>query len=410
MVVLLLIAVASAEPSAVTGEVAARMEAGTATSPGDRLGGVALSLGGRLNDQPYDLTGYLALSGGTVWPALDGRLQGRWWVATPAQGPSLVADYGVRHVPGAWGQMGSLGFSWDTPLPVPDARHRIRVTAAAQFEGIRPDGGVLHLGWAWGPEPEPPPPPPPPPPEPEPEPEPDLLPEGTRIWLPHPVCRWITEDDLDEVLASLPNDQRAHIHAKARAALFTDLSGVEGAQLQPAAVQGALLVVGQPGDRVQVGERVVSAGLDGVVEFTVAEGVVDAEVVGGGRRTRVSSAITPGHGTWVRVDKPVPIAISFEQGSAEISPEARERLAGLVADAGGWRFELQGGFSPEGNRAANVDLATRRSEAVHTMLLELGLSSNQVSVIPAAVPEDASDAAARRVCTIHPRPAGGEAP
>ena len=394
-------------PSAVVGEVAARLEAGTASTPGHRLGGAAFTLGGRLPGAPIDLGGALSASGGTLGWRVDPRAQMRWWVAQPNVGPSLVFEYGVRAGAGLVEPAGGIGAAWDLALPREDAHHRLRLGGLLQVRGVQPAAGVFTVGWAWGPEPEPPPPPPPPP---EPEPEANTFPDDARIWLPHPVCRWVDESELDDVLASLPPDQRAHVHAAAMATLYTDASGLDGAVMEPAPTQGALLVVGQPGDRVRVGEHEVSAGVDGVVQLAIPEGTVEAHVVGGGRETSLLVAISVGHGSWVRVPEPAPTLVDFELGRADISEASRAQLQELVELAGGWRFELQGGFSPEGNRASNIALADRRAEAVRQALIELGLPEAQVAIIPSAVPEDATDAASRRVCTIHPRPAGEDRP
>ena len=339
--------------------------------------------------------------GGSAGVAVDGRAQARMWLADPGVGPSVVVEPGIRLGRDGAAVVAGLGVAWDVALPGPERAHRLRLGGQLQTLGFDRGAGVFTVGWAWGP-------PPVPEPEPEPEPMPELVrqfPDGARIWLPHPVCRWVTEDELPEVLATVPADQRAHVYEAAHAVLFTDVGGLEDAELAPAPTQGALLVVGMPGDRVRVGEREVSAGGDGVVQLTVPEGTVEAVVVGGGRRAVISSAVTVGHGTWVRVDEPEPTLVEFELGRAELTPDARELLQRLVDAAGGWSFELQGGFSPEGNRSANIALADRRAEAVRVALSELGLSDERIRVIASAVPEDASDAAARRVCTIHPRSA-----
>lgn len=404
MVALFLISEALAGPAPVVGSVSGRMEAGTGPEATARTGGVELRLGGATPGRTFELGGMVAGHGGSAGFVADGRAQARMWLADPSHGPSLVLDYGVRRSSAGLAPAGSVGVAWD--LPRRTRTGRLRLGGGLQVHGITPDAGVFTVGWAWGP----PAAPVADAPEPEPEGAPARFPDDTRIWLPHPVCRWVSEAELDDVLADLPDDQRAQVHAAAHATLFTQAGELDGAALRPAPQQGALLVVGEPGDRVRVGEREVSAGVDGVVQLTVPEGMVTAEVVGGGRRATVSAAISVGHGTWVRVSDPAPAVVEFAAGSASLGSEAREVVAALARDAGGWRYELQGGFSPEGNRAANVALATRRAEAVRAAFLEAGLSPDQVAVVPAAVPEDATDAASRRVCTVRPRPADGGTP
>lgn len=189
------------------------------------------------------------------------------------------------------------------------------------------------------------------------------------------------------------------------------MQSLDGATLVPASKQGALLVVGQPGDRLVLdGAPAVSAGVDGVAQLQVAPGVVEATVVGGGRRVALEVAVSRGHGSWVRVEDPTSQLVSFGMGERTLDADDEALLDALVADVGGWSFTLRGGFSAEGDRAANLALAADRAEAVRQGLLARGLAEARVTVLPPAVPEDASTAAARRVCTITPVPATLETP
>jgi len=407
---LLVPVVALAADAPLTGDLHVVGEVATAASPGDRRMGVGATLAGRPDGHRFDHGGRLNLLTGTDSPfSADLRAQSRLWLADPGAWGSVALAYGVRMDASGPRPVGDLEAAWDVPLDRPDVHHRLRVSGRLGLAGVAPESAVLAVGWAWGPPPEPPPPPPPPPPEPQ-GPDTSGLPDDARVWLPHPVCTWVHPDEVEASLADLPEDQAAQVRAAAYATLYTDVGGLDGATMLPARPQGALLVVGRPGDRVQLGEQQVPAGPDGVVQLAVAEGPVEVVVVGGGRSIPLSAAVSEGHGTWVRVDDPAPTAIEFGMGSHILDDAARARLALLVEHAGDWEFELQGGFSPEGNRSANIALANRRSAAVHEALLELGLPESQVRIVTAAVPEDATSAAARRVCTILPRSPGEGSP
>jgi len=395
MLLLLPVVGFAAEPLHI-GEVHGLVETSTARSPGARSLGAGAFFGVRTEGQRFDHGARLSLLTGSTAPfAGDLRGQSRLWLSDPGAWASVALSYGVRADSEGFGPVGDLEVAWDVPLSHADAVHRLRIGGRLGVAGVQPEYAALAVGLAWGP-------PPSPPPEPE-------VPDA-RIWLPHPVCAWVHPDDLDAVLADLPPDKQPQIHTVPFPAPDVDVSGLDGAAPQPALLQGALLVVGRPGDRVVVGEQEVPAGADGVVQFAVAEGPVEAEVVGGGRRLHVHAAVSKGHGTWVRIDDPVPSNIEFDMGSEVLDAASKDRLAALVSNAGDWEFELQGGFSPEGEREANISLANRRSAMVRAALLELGLPEAQVRIVSAAVPEDATSAAARRVCTILPRSPGEVSP
>lgn len=400
---LLLLPIASlAAASPLTNDVHAVAETATADSPGARALGVGTFLGARTKGETFDHGVRLSLLNGSTSPfAGDLRGQSRVWLSDAGSWASVAVSYGVRADKNGLGPVGDLEAAWDVPLSVPDAAYRLRIAGRLGVVGVLPDSAAVAVGVAWGPRPTPPSPPPKPAEPP---------PEDARIWLSHPVCAWVHLDDLDVVLADLSADEQAQVRDSVTVMLHSDEEGTADEALPPTRPQGALLVVGRLGDRLLLQGQEVAAGADGVVQLAVAEGPLEAELIGGGRRLTVRAAVSQGHGTWVRVADPAPTAIEFAVGSETLDAEALERLAALVVNAGGWSFELQGGFSPEGDRVANIALANRRSQEVQAALLELGLPHTQVQIVAAAVPEDATSASARRVCTIHPRSPGEGSP
>jgi hypothetical protein len=171
-------------------------------------------------------------------------------------------------------------------------------------------------------------------------------------------------------------------------------------QLLPAPRQGGLLIVAEPGDRVSVDGRPYALGPDAVVEINAPEGFYEVLVQGGGREARLPVAVSDGDVTWARPPAPAPAQLQFAQGSAALSAAERARLAPLVERLGGWVIEVEGGFSPEGDRAANLRLAEARADAALAALRALGVPEAQLRRLPPAVPEGATSAAGLRVCVL----------
>ena len=380
-------------------------EVGTAAAPGVRAGGVGVGVALPLDANPFAY----GVRFSAVDRSLDGRLGGRY--APFGVGPSVAVAMGARRAlggqsAGTTAPIADIEAAWDIAL---QDTHRLRVASRVQWAPAA-TRGVLAVGWVWTPSPRAEPPPQPEAPHAPASIDVSRFPLEAEVWLPHPMCQWVPIGDIEARLATLPPDQRLHVMAEAHATLFSDAQHISGAHLRVVGPQGTLFVVGQPGDHLRLDDQDIAAGADGVVQLKVPEGNVDAVWFGGGRTQTLHASVQRNHATWVRTVQPTPIVIQFDQGSDEVDAATREQLAVLVPLAGDWVFELQGGFSPEGNRKANVDLANRRSEAVARVLVELGLPPHQVEVVAPAVPEDATRAAAQRVCTLKPRPAAGVAP
>ncbi len=380
-------------------------EVGTAAAPGARAGGAGVGVAVPAGAHPFDLG--LRVSG--VDRALDGRLTGRFYPL--GVGPSVGLSVGARRglfgsSAGTTAPIADLDAAWDVALA---ASHRMRISTRLQWAPAS-TRGVLAVGWVWAPPARSTPPPPVEAPRETPSIDISRFPLEAEVWLPHPVCQWVPITEIDARLATLPPDQRLHVQAEAHATLFSDAQHISGSHLRVVGPQGTLFVVGQPGDHLRLGDQDIAAGADGVVQLKVPEGNVEAVWFGGGRIQTLQASVQRNHATWIRTSNPPPVTIQFDQGSDEVDAATRAQLAALVPLAGDWVFELQGGFSPEGNRTANVDLANRRSRAVAEVLVELGLPASQVEVVAPAVPEDATRAAAQRVCTLKPRPAAGGAP
>ncbi len=329
-----------------------------------------------LGPRPWQ-TGPLVLVGGGL--SLGGRQ-----AAPGAPWAHAVAGLGWQHALGPAGGLRSV------------ARLHLRDSLRAE----------LALGWAWGRPPVDAPPPPPPPP-----PTVDLsqLPPDAEIWIPHPWCYWLPLDEAAAIVPTLPPAAQLRIQARSHDPAVATPRTVGGITLRPASAQGAVLVVGAPGDVVQVGDTAVPTEADGVAVLNMAAGPATLTVVGGGRAQRFEVSIEDGHALWLRAAPPDAALVRFAVGSAELEPEARAQLVALAQNAGGWRLAVEGGFSPEGDRADNLRLAEARAAAVREALLAAGLPPERVVLRPPAVPEGGTDAAARRVAVVVPL-APGDSP
>ena len=166
--------------------------------------------------------------------------------------------------------------------------------------------------------------------------------------------------------------------------------------------QGWLVVVAEPGAVVRVGEFERTVGEDRTAKLTAAEGVVDVEVVGGGRRQTFEAALAQGYVLWLRATPPDEVAVQFASGSAEVDDADRVAAQALARNRGQYRLRLSGSYSPEGNLAANLELARRRAAAVSALLQEVGVPAEDLELLPPTPPRPGLTAAEQRAVYVLP--------
>lgn len=385
------------------------------------LGASALAeFTGNEGPDPGGYGGQLAITSPlSSWVALDGRVQ----ILGSAEGAQLTFFPEVRvRVTGGPADAGSLGLTAglgarfpsevvprgtlgavaDVPL---NERFRIRPEVRYVFSSIaQPGAGQFALGVVWRErEPEVPvpvvvTPEPPPPPV-------GLTPSDARIWVPHPVCRWVAASELPSLLEQLRPEDRVRVAASGHLPLVTDAANVAGTVLAPVPPQGSVVVVAEPGDLVAVGGHEVRVSSDGVVVLTVPEGLVSGSVSGGGRLAPVEVAVGDGHVVWVTVPEPTSFRVEFERASAELDAAAVATLQEMAQRAGGWMFLVQGSASPDGNPTLNQGYATARAEAVAAVLRSAGVAPERVVVRGPVV--SAVDEPGARYALVTPLPSGG---
>lgn len=324
-------------------------------------GPASVGVGGSVGFRPLpalDLS--LLAQGGLASPRLDLRPEVRWFI-TPAHARgslSLTAGYGVMVLPQV-APLGAAGVAWQRPV---GAGLSVRVSARVLFQGAQPDGAQLAIGITRD-RLEPPPV--------EIEPEPAVVQDdGPPEWVPYPVCDWLspTEAEQARLGVSFPGGP---------------LPGTEGIGPLDAGDQGALVVVGGSGDVVQLEELQVDVSAQGIAVVAAPSGLLQAEVVGGGRRAPIETLITTGYVTWLRVPAPEPWHTTFDSGSADLNRGQYVEIEQIAANLGNWDIELQGLFSPEGNLARNQALGNRRAEAVRVALIDAGVPAERITVLPA---------------------------
>lgn len=335
--------------------------------------------------------------GGT--PRLAARPELRFQVGTPdtALAPlSLVGGYGLALSQGLAPE-GALGLGWDVPGQRGLA---LRVQGRVLLDGLDPARLQLAVGGVWGRPPEP---------APVPVQIPaehvydtvknvlDIVTPNAQVWVPHPWCAWVPAEEANAVLAQLAPGATVAVVADGYLPEQVVVSGPTQVALRPAPQQGSLLVSAQPGDRVRVDGREVAVGADGLAILTAPEGFVTVQISGGGRSLSREAAIASGHALWIVAPPASPAELRFSLGSSALDDAAQARLAEIAANAGAWRFEVAGSYSPEGDPTANQALALARADAVARALVTAGVAADRVAVTPtpAAAPADAAPEALR---------------
>jgi hypothetical protein len=329
-------------------------------------------------------------------------------------GPALGLGYSLAVAPGL-SSRAHVGMGWVQPLRPPPAAGGwvpgLELEARLWASDAGAEAASLGLGLRWAKvEAVPAPPPAAPPVEPPPAaigPAAPLLPplpEGARLWLPHPVCAWLLPAEAEAVLAALPPEARLIVVAEGMLPAEGAARAAGALRLVPAPRQGGLLVVAEPGDVVEIDGQTYAPASDGVVEITAPEGFVTVRVRGGGREEELAVAVADGEVTWARPAAPAPLRVRFARGSAALTPAAAAPLSPLVAAAGGWRFTLQGSASPDGDPAANAALAAARCGAVARALVAAGLPPGALREAAPAVASPTLSAEEARACVILPTP------
>jgi hypothetical protein len=244
-------------------------------------------------------------------------------------------------------------------------------------------------------------------PEPAAEPEvlrPELLPEAM-VWMPHPVCQWVPLTMLDPWTDRLEPGAEVRVQAPGFLPSSVPAEALDDLELAPAPPLGGLVVVAQPGDRIQIGEEVWIAPQDGVVTTNVPTGFVEVLVEGYGRSSVLEAAAADGYATWVRAPEGT-MRILFEVGSSTLDEQALAAVRQLVENAGEAAFELTGSHSPEGGLEQNERLAADRAFTVAAAMVAAGLPQERVRVLPAAPPEPDLPPTLQRAVVVRPLPTG----
>lgn len=379
-------------------------------------------------DQGPDTGGYgagvVVTSPLSRWVAVDGRVQ----LVAGDTGAVLTFFPELRvRVTGGEDDRGSLGLAAGLGARFPSEivprgtlaavadvavndRLRIRPEVRYLFSDIaEPGAGQFALGVVWREREAEPAPIPVAAPVVVPEPAPaapavSLTPPDARVWVPHPVCRWVPAAEVAALLPQLRPEDRVRVIAAGHLPVETDASHLPGTVLPPAPPQGSVVVVAEPGDLVTVGGQEVRVSADGVAVLNVPQGVITGSVAGGGRVAPVEVAVGDGHAVWVRVPEPRPVRVDFDRGSAELDPAEVELLTQMAGRAGGWMFLVQGSASRDGNPTLNEGFAAARAEAVAAVLRGAGLPADRVVVrSPVVAPVDDPGA---RFAVVTPIPAG----
>jgi outer membrane protein OmpA-like peptidoglycan-associated protein len=358
------------------------------------LGGIASwTMSPRLMAELHTQAGVTALMG----PRVDARPEARVRLTglDSKNAVVFIGGYGVSARP-ELGPSGALGFGLDLPT---GARGVFRLDLRMVTDGLTPATAELSLGLVRAP---------PAPVIAAPEPAPEA--SQPLVWLPHPYCEWVPADELARHWSRLPPEHQVWAVAPGGVPqlLPPGQQEVTALELTPRPEQGGLVLVGIPGDKLMVGDVSLSVGADGVAVLITPEGVVEATVVGGGRREELVAAVS-GHVVYLRAGRPEPVMVRFPKSSATLSGDDIERLHELARATEGWEYELQGSASPEGAADVNTRLAEERAAATRAVLEAAGVPPEKIRVL--SVDRGlASDAPAEdlRSCTVRavpPRPA-----
>ena len=276
------------------------------------------------------------------------------------------------------------------------------------------------------------------------EPEPVAEEEPVEVvWMPEPVCDWMPADEASQLLSQIehlrsgtpvspelepqsstePVEATAEpVEATAEAEASTEsVDGVAvGAALASAAIdgeipfwspeedlEGSLIVLAHPGDRVLIGGEEAEVDETGVAHLTRAEGPVTIEVYSGGQQQRLRAALVPKHAVWVRAGDPDPTAVFFKLNSSALSSATKADIQTVATYAASWSFVLQGGYSQEGSLERNRQLAIERARAVSRAMQEAGIDADRIVYLDPPPPDPNQPPEEQRNCQIIPVAPGG---
>lgn len=97
---------------------------------------------------------------------------------------------------------------------------------------------------------------------------------------------------------------------------------------------------------------------------------------------RLCKGAVPLYNRLITDGKIITYAITFDIGKANIKPESMteiNRIAQLMKDNGGLKFEVQGHTDNTGTVAGNQKLSEQRAQAIVNKLVEMGIAANRLS-------------------------------
>jgi outer membrane protein OmpA-like peptidoglycan-associated protein len=300
-----------------------------------------------------------------------------------------------------------LGLASDRPLSARIGFGAQLIGGAFEVEGGSPVAADLHAGLTWRPTrrtaavaaPEPAAAPVAPV---APAPVAVEVAEARVVWVPHPVCAWVPITELAGEFPELSEDVSLWVTEPGFVPASLDRGHAASTPLVPAPVQGGVVVMGTPGDRVRIGATTLPITDTQAVVITAPAGPFEAVVEGGGRTTLVEGAVADGYVLWLRAAAPSPTTVRFGPNSARVDATSLATIRTLAAARGGYGFDLRGGYSSEGDRVVNEALANARAQAVRDALVAAGVPSTAVSVLPPAAPTGEANED-DRIATIVPR-------
>ncbi len=210
------------------------------------------------------------------------------------------------------------------------------------------------------------------------------------IWVPHPVCDWIPASQLAEVLPAGGADVVLQVRATGflpTEILYTPGGEAQTISLRPAPVSGAVVVVAYPGDRLFIEKKAFPIAPDGTAVFGAAEGPVQVEVVGGGRRVVLDGVVAGGYALWLRAPDPLPLVVSFPPGSSVIPAEALPLVQAFAAAVGEHELRVVGYYGTEEGQESRR-LGSTRAESLAAALLAAGVSIENVKVLSSSRPPE----------------------
>jgi hypothetical protein len=216
------------------------------------------------------------------------------------------------------------------------------------------------------------------------------------VWIPHPVCAWAPASEAGALLAEYGGEEAVQVRAPGYLPSTVDASG-GAVVLEPAPEQGAVVIVGWPGDVLTIDGRQVTTDSDGIVVTNAAPGPLLLDVVGYGRVAEVDAYVGDGMALWVRVPAPEPVRVLFGNNSSSVTGSVVGQVQAIAQSMGEGHILLRGGSSPEGNAEANARLGRRRAEAVRDALIAGGAPPDQVHLGEAEIANGPPGPQQRRV-------------